>query len=613
MTQANPTSTSYATQLLFSPTTVQNVEQSLKKWISSLPTDHLEQAAPLALAAFCQKENLKLSFSRLPCTDGRTVWLGPVSCEHPLAPVYIYGHGLHERGHVLYSDFAELQELMHAQDGELIFQWTNVLEDTRVDALTQRDYPGFATWREALYRLYFEAKLTPLALPIEHMMLADVVKLYTLLLRNEKLLHALYARADRKKLEARFIRVFGSRVHQAYLELIETMNYLKNTHDAIVAAGQIIAFFRQACQKVQNQWQALQKPVERPTYAFEQQSLFETPQSRDQEHAGMTAAVWRQQSETLTTDKPYTHRKTHHEECGFDWERLHADPTVNTERLYACLLEPQEHREATVIPSYKRNILLDRRIQKMCAKEYEAIYAQTSELSARLEDLCRATAHSPRFHRWDGIDIDRDRLCEMALQSAPAFWTEAQTLALNTDIVFLVDSSGSMSFHSGFTKAKVLCARLIEALAPLDGIDSMVALFPGLSDTGLERVLDVGEPVRVLHEKIAARGAGFGTPIYHALMWAGMQLVSRPQRRKIIFTITDGVFKPRYIGELPTYLKDYGIEIATVYIHPRIYAQADAPLVVFDDRLLQGKAIECYCADHLGDAAVLLFESLLNQ
>ena len=69
----------------------------------------LREAAPLVLSAACRKEGLSVRFTSRPATDGKTVWLGPIDFGNPLAPVFVYGHGLHERGHVVHSDFSLLR------------------------------------------------------------------------------------------------------------------------------------------------------------------------------------------------------------------------------------------------------------------------------------------------------------------------------------------------------------------------------------------------------------------------------------------------------------------------------------------------------------------------
>ena len=113
----------------------------------------LRQAAPLVLSAACRKEGLSVKFTARPATDGKTVWLGPIDFGNPLAPVFVYGHGLHERGHVVHSDFSLLRGAAVKNAPACVFEWANLFEDVRVDALTSAatGATGFfakpSTWR----------------------------------------------------------------------------------------------------------------------------------------------------------------------------------------------------------------------------------------------------------------------------------------------------------------------------------------------------------------------------------------------------------------------------------------------------------------------------------
>lgn len=65
----------------------------------------LSCAAPLVFQALCRQEGIPVHFSGHPGTNGKAIWLGAIDLTHPLAPIYVYGHGCHERNHILYTDF----------------------------------------------------------------------------------------------------------------------------------------------------------------------------------------------------------------------------------------------------------------------------------------------------------------------------------------------------------------------------------------------------------------------------------------------------------------------------------------------------------------------------
>ena len=108
----------------------------------------LSCAAPLVFQALCRQEGIPVHFSGHPGTNGKAIWLGAIDLTHPLAPIYVYGHGCHERNHILYTDFTVFERL-EAQS--LLFRLTNLFEDLRVDERGLADYAGYRLWREALF------------------------------------------------------------------------------------------------------------------------------------------------------------------------------------------------------------------------------------------------------------------------------------------------------------------------------------------------------------------------------------------------------------------------------------------------------------------------------
>ena len=72
-------------------------------------------------------------------TNGRVIWLGPIDLGHKLASIYVYGHGCHERHHVMYTNFAVMRGIGDPGVRDL----ANVFEDIRVDQLGAADYEGY--------------------------------------------------------------------------------------------------------------------------------------------------------------------------------------------------------------------------------------------------------------------------------------------------------------------------------------------------------------------------------------------------------------------------------------------------------------------------------------
>lgn len=115
----------------------------------------IQEAAPLLFQVMCRREGIKVLFTEAPRTDGRTIWLGPIDLTSALAPVYVYGHGCHERNHVVYTDF-RVVKLATTGAVRRIF---NIFEDIRIDKLGSADYEGYLLWRAALFDAYEKTKL----------------------------------------------------------------------------------------------------------------------------------------------------------------------------------------------------------------------------------------------------------------------------------------------------------------------------------------------------------------------------------------------------------------------------------------------------------------------
>ena len=87
----------------------------------------IEAAAPLVFQGLCRRDNIRVEFTQTPMTNGRVIWLGPIDLGHNLASIYVYGHGCHERHHVMYTNFAAMKGIGDPGVRDL----ANVFEDIR--------------------------------------------------------------------------------------------------------------------------------------------------------------------------------------------------------------------------------------------------------------------------------------------------------------------------------------------------------------------------------------------------------------------------------------------------------------------------------------------------
>lgn len=111
------------------------------------PGHVLQEAAPLVFAAMCRREGIRVFYSESPMTEGSSIWLGPIDITSPLARVFVYGHGCHERHHIRYTNFDVVRMVPPGGISRLF----NIFEDIRIDALGSAEYAGYLLWREALF------------------------------------------------------------------------------------------------------------------------------------------------------------------------------------------------------------------------------------------------------------------------------------------------------------------------------------------------------------------------------------------------------------------------------------------------------------------------------
>ena len=108
------------------------------------PTDRHTAIASF-LRTFGANPSLDIEFSRIPQTNGKTVWLGDCSFPTQYFETLALGHGIHEMMHVRHTDFQKCLSL-----DPLTTKLLNLIEDLRLDRLGAKENPAYRLWRERL-------------------------------------------------------------------------------------------------------------------------------------------------------------------------------------------------------------------------------------------------------------------------------------------------------------------------------------------------------------------------------------------------------------------------------------------------------------------------------
>ena len=162
--------------------------------------------------------------------------------------------------------------------------------------------------------------------------------------------------------------------------------------------------------------------------------------------------------------------------------------------------------------------------------------SKTSRMRSQLAGLLQAVRLQQCNSKRAGHRIDSRSVYRVACQTPDTriFAARRDKQDDNTAIVLLTDRSGSMNPEK---MCMALQATFVtaEALELLPGVTCAAGAFPWGKD--LVELKAFGMKPRAGFFNIGSSG---GTPMAEALLWAGMLLTHRPERRKIVIPMTDG-------------------------------------------------------------------------
>jgi cobalamin biosynthesis protein CobT len=204
-------------------------------------------------------------------------------------------------------------------------------------------------------------------------------------------------------------------------------------------------------------------------------------------------------------------------------------------------------------------------------RDAEAVHSAlqvSAKLSIQLKRQLESERRLPSIPRSSGRRVSRRHLHRVAFKDYRVFERRVVQTAVNTSVVCLLDSSGSMAWDSGAGRPPIEIARAallatMMALGSIKNLKACAGAFPARGDS--ERVLllaDFGEAAPNVSSRFALNAAG-GTPMAEAILWGCQQLESRPDdERKIIFVATDGQpDRPQLTAQVIHSAERSGIEV----------------------------------------------------
>ena len=490
-------------------------------------------------------------------TDGHGIWLGSLDLTSPLASVFVYGHGCHERHHVVYTDF----KAFHGIDNRAIHALANIFEDVRIDRLGSKDYAGYLLWRRALLMAIKASGEAGWAEP-DKLSFAGLLNFWLLLTLEVDQLDMECLEEDRQRLDDCVRDQFGDAFADSVLGMVRGAYPLANTTSAVCLAKRVWATIKRQSARARKALESFEPDVEESNDALEfQGSLFD-------DNGGVT----------LFGD-PRSHRPGFAElhkvaRClkglleSDGWECVNATFNNFRQILQNSQFTNTDESVGDMRPNFASQDdyhCLDPKVAEEQTAAFRAMWATSGSMKRLFQNALTHPVPTPiRLHHM-GDDLDDDALALMPTGEDRVFRQETPLMGRDMAVEILLDTSGSMD-RLPMTEAKVTALRCMEACRATPGMKASLSLFPGAGYRGITTAATFETSLREAASRIEFID-GFGsTPILQALYCSGLTLNARSEPAKVIFVITDGRFDTESVTAMIEDLKVCGIHVAMVGI-----------------------------------------------
>ncbi|NVZ11424.1 VWA domain-containing protein [Allochromatium humboldtianum] len=540
----------------------------------------LTRALPIVAAAYGRRFGIPVQVGGDQAhTDGRMIQI-PTLADTDQAHSLAFGYLAHEAGHVRLTDFNHPRHPTAL--GRCI---ENILEDVRIEQAMIRQYPGTRqTLDTVVETLIAQGRLSPVTpndTPAE-ILVNGLLALSRARYRRQSALTPHAQTADQVMRQ-----VFGSRFVQRLHGLLTEMSTLTSTAETMILAQRIVALIEQEAQEPEDAGTSTAadtgegEPSESgpgcgtdrddPSSRAEAEADAPTSQDTESDHQD-TTGTGAEDSEASETGEGTDHaaNSTRQSTSNTDTDSESLDATAGQQstpsstvpvskamqdalqstleagvdqlpadlfQTVAETLGAQSVYAPTLLPTMERF----RGEPHQGQSALQRVKLHSAKLTARLHALVEAqtleqTRITPR-----GRALSSAHLHRAGVGNPRIFRLRDHKTAPNTALHLLIDLSGSMA---GGQDVLALDAALALALAlePVKGVSCAVSAFPGIGgqEDRITGLLAHGERVATRAGAFVQRGRG-GTPMTGALWFAAADLLGRPEARKVILTLTDGV------------------------------------------------------------------------
>ena len=565
--------------------------------------------AMLALPALCRRDGIAVKFKGRPQTDGRTIWLGPIDFSHPAAPIYLFGHGVHERCHVVHTNFDAAGS--EAYSDPRVSAFFNLFEDIRVDALGMAECRGYRFWREALFAVLCTTGKAAFAVngttKLPELFFGWMLGVLEAKVLNVKLPEGILVRADQLAREK-----LGQGLLDEALRFVMGRLPLANTAESLGLARDLVELLsdrmRMAEKTAQVESALLSAEDEarsspRMGAASLQLSLFDNGSetasaaadngfdspAEDLAPAAEYAVLrrlldptgWVPASGSSPEGEASLNPKASYCDAEAGLEELLSAITAKSEEEFDPTAAEESYAEAFArdceqaslanagsmdgVSSHILQGYLSAEIET-ARRAYARVWPKTSDLGLQYAEALRRRVPVPMSGAASGWDADDDLLERAVCGDDRIFLREGRAPTCDAAVQILIDLSGSVGVEGGAI-VRTAAARLEEALKRTPGIHCRTAVFPDAAGRGQMLASEWETPPGGSRRVLASIPSRGPTPITQTLLWSLFSLGNRPEPTKLLILFTDGVFAADDCRAEEAALKLAGIETAAVLLN----------------------------------------------
>jgi Mg-chelatase subunit ChlD len=466
----------------------------LRADIRPVTENDLRSFARKFVCSYSGNPDLKFEFNASAATDGESVSFPPFPGNPREAVDEIAATGAHEAHHVLFTDMRAIPEGCASGFANLV----NALEDIRVDAIGAKARPGVHSWRRDFALHLIETGRVVLADDMTDPATLVAVVLYWHLkekFHGTKLPEAEFGRvksllADRLPADRIEKMLAMSEACVSMTSTKEVVDLVRSLYSVMGVPDTFVNFLEKAGEYIaQNRRRRLQKEEKRTKVAADASPA-----------AACSAAAPEAEKPDSGADFAQSVR-SRLDESGWTIER-----------------SPVPER---IVDSFREQLL-------------------AGGSQRRLRRFFEAPAEKHLTAKKEGVKMNLKRLARVAANDHRVFAGRAESRKTNAAVVVLLDRSGSMT-KANMVNAKCCSYLLAKSFEAAKLARVSVLGFPGLKRKTLLEIKGFSDSARAAFSRFESVTAFGFTPIEKAIDLAGLSLLSRPEKKKFVFLLTDGL------------------------------------------------------------------------